>query len=60
MSIREAASKLYVGEKFIDPCIIENTAHIDFIERILDNVHLVKVISMQAVGQHLRAKNYVD
>ena len=60
ISIREPAPKHYVDNKFMDPSIIKNTAHVDFNDKNLDNVRFVKVNSMPAVGEHLTAKYYVD
>ena len=60
ISIREATSKNYVDNLFNHPSIIKNTAHVDFIDKNLDNVRFVKVNSMPAVGEHLTAKYYVD
>ena len=59
-NIQDACSKNYVDKKFNDPSIIENTAHVDFNDKNLDNVRFVKVNSMPAVGEHLTAKYYVD
>ena len=56
ISIGEAASKNYVDNKFNDPSIIKNTAHVEFNGKSLDNVRFVKVNSMPAVGEHLTAK----
>ena len=60
ISVREAASKNYVNNKFNGPSIIKNTAHVDFNDKNLENVRFVKVNSMPAVGEHLTAKYYVD
>ena len=60
ISIGEPVSKQYVDNKFDDPSIIKNTAHVDFNDKNLDNVRFVKVNSMPAVGEHLTAKYYVD
>ena len=60
ISIREPASKLYVDNKFNDPSVIKNNAHVDFIDKNLDNVRFVKVNSMSAVGDYLTGKYYVD
>ena len=60
VSIWEAVSKQYVDNKFDDPSIIKNTAHVDFNDKNLDNVRFVKVNSMPAVGEHLTAKYCVD
>ena len=43
VSIGEAVSKQYVDNKFDDPSIIKNTAHVDFNDKNLDNVRFVKV-----------------
>ena len=51
ISIREAASKKYVGRKFIDPSIIKYIAHVDFNDKTLDNVRFVKVNSMPVISQ---------
>ena len=56
----EPVSKQYVDNKFNDPSIIKNTAHVDFNDKNLDNVRFVKVNSMPAVGEHITAKYYVD
>ena len=56
----EPVSKQYVDDKFNDPSIIKNTAHVDFNDKNPDNVRFVKVNSMPAVGEHLTAKYYVD
>ena len=60
ISIGDPVSKQYVDNKFNDPSIIKNTAHVDFNDKNLDNVRFVKVNSMPAVGEHLTAKYYVD
>ena len=60
VSVGEPVSKQYVDNKFDDPSIIKNTAHVDFNDKNLDNVRIVKVNSMPAVGEHLTAKYYVD
>ena len=52
-------TKSYVGNKFKDPSIIKNTAHVDFKCKNLDNVRFIKVNSMPAVGELLNANYYV-
>ena len=59
-TIIEIPTKSYANEKFIDPSIIRNTAHIDFNDKNLDNVRFVKVSSMPAVREYLTPKFYVD
>ena len=58
--MKEVPTKSYIDKKFNDPSIIENTAHVDFNDKNLDNVRFVKVNSMHAVGEHFTAKYYVD
>ena len=60
VSIREAASKNYADDQFKDPCILENTAHVDFDDKNLDTFGFVKVNSMPAVREHLTLKLYID
>ena len=60
ISIGEPVSKQYVDNKFNDPSIIKNTAHVDFNDKNLDIVRFVKVNSMPAVGERLTAKYFVD
>ena len=59
-TIIEVPTKSYVDKKFDDPSIVKSTAHVDFIDKFLDNVRFVKVNSMPAVGRQLTAKFYVD
>ena len=59
ISVREAASKNYVDNKFNDPSIIKNTTHVDFNDKNLDNVHSIKINSLPTL-EHLKPKNYVD
>ena len=59
-TIREVPTKNYVDKKLNDPSIIENTAHVDFNDKNLDNVRFVKVNSMPAVREHLTPRHYVD
>ena len=60
LSIRKAASKNYVDNKFNDPSITKNSTHVDFNDKNLDNVRFVKVNSLPAVREHLTPKIYVD
>ena len=59
-SIREAASKKYVGYKFNGPCIIKTTTNVDFNDKNLNNVHSIKVISFSSLEDHLISKIIVD
>ena len=60
ISIREAASKNYVDNKFEDAIIIKNTAHVDFNDKNIDNDRFIKVNSVLAAPEHLTAKYYVE
>ena len=60
ITIREAASKNYVDNKFNEPSIIKNTTHIDFNDKNLDNIHSVKVNSFPTLEEQLTPKYYVD
>ena len=53
-------TKNYVDNKFKDPSIIKNTDHIDFNDKILDNVHSIKVNSLPTLEEQLTPKFYVD
>ena len=59
-TILEIPTQNYVDKKFIDPSIIKNTDHIDFNDKILDNVKWIKVNSFPTIPEHLTAKKYVD
>ena len=53
-------TKNYVDNKFDDPSIIKNTDHVDFNDKIIDNVHSIKVNSFPTLEEHLTPKIYVD
>ena len=53
-------TKIYVDNKFNDPSIIRNNAHVDFNDKNLDNVRFVKVNSLPEVREHLTPKHYVE
>ena len=59
-SIREAASKSYVDNKFNDPSIIKSSAHVDFNEKNLNNVRFIKVNSIPTLEEQLTPKIFVD
>ena len=58
ISIREAASKNYFDNKFNDPSIIENTTHVDFNDKNLNNVQCIKVNSFPTLEEQLTPKYY--
>ena len=60
ISNRKAASKNYLDKKFSDPSIKNNTTHVDFNDKNLDNVRFVEVKSRPAVGEHLTVKKCVN
>ena len=56
----ELPTKTYVDNKFNDSSIIKNTDHVDFNDKILDNVHSIKVNSYPTLDAQLTPKFYVD
>ena len=50
----------YVDSRWNDPSIIRDTAHVDFNDKSLNNVRLIKVNSLQANREHLTPTFYVD
>ena len=56
----EIPTKSYVDSRINDPSIIRNNTHVDFNDKNLDNVRLVKVNSLPAVREHLTLQIYVD
>ena len=59
-TILEIPTKNYVDNKFIDSSKLKNTDHIDFNDKILDNIHSVKVNSYPTLDEQLTPKFYVD
>ena len=59
-TILEIPTKNYVDNKFNDPSTIKNTDHVDFNDKILDNVHSIKINSFPTLEEHLTPKIYVD
>ena len=59
-TILEIPTKNYVDNKFNDSSIIKNTDHVDFNDKILDNVHSIKVNSYPTLDAQLTPKFYVD
>ena len=57
---RGVTSLIFVDILFIDPCIIKNTANVEFINKNLNNVHLFKINSLPAVREHLTLNFFVD
>ena len=60
ISIREAASKNYVGNLFNDPSIVKNNAHIDLKDSVITNARFIQVNQLPQIDSHLTAKLYVD
>ena len=60
VSIREAASKNYVDNLFIDPSIVKNNAHIDLNDRNITNARFIQVNQLPQIDSHLTAKLYFD
>ena len=59
-TIIELPTKNYIDKKFNDPSIIKNIDHVDFNDKILDNVHSIKVSSYPTLEAQLTPKFYVD
>ena len=59
-TIIELPTKNYIGKKFDDSSIIKNLDHVDFNDKILDNVHSIKVNSFPTLEEHLTPKIFVD
>ena len=59
-TIIELPTKNYIDNKFNDSSIIKNTDHVDFNDKILDNVHSIKVNSYPTLDHQLTPKFYVD
>ena len=60
ISIREPATKNYIVNKFNDPSIIRNTAHIDLNDKNITNARFIQVNQLPQIDSHLTAKLYVD
>ena len=60
ISIREAASKIYVDKLFNDPSIIKNTEQIDLNGRNITKARFIQVNQLPQIDSHLTAKLYVD
>ena len=60
ISIREAASRNYVDNKFNDPNTIKNTEHIDLNDRNITNARFIQVNQWRQIDSHLTAKLIVD
>ena len=54
-TIRKAASRLSVDFTFNNPSKIKNIAHVDFIDKNLDNVRFIKLNSYPVIGEHAAA-----
>ena len=59
-TILKIPTKNYVDHKFNDSSIIKNTDHVDFNDKILDNVHSIKINSYPTLDEQLTPKFYVD
>ena len=58
--IIEKPTKSYGDNKFNDPSIIKNKAHVDFNDKNPKNLRFVKVNSLPAIREHHKPKYYVD
>ena len=59
-NLQDACSKNYVDNKFNDPSIIKNNAHIDLNDRNITNARFIQVNQLPQTDSHLTAKLYVD
>ena len=59
-TILEIPTKNYVDDKFIDSSMIKNKDHVDVNDKVLDNVHSIKVKSYPTLDEQLTPKFYVD
>ena len=59
-TIIELPTKNYVDNKFNDSSIIKNTDHVDFNDKILDNVYAIRVNCYPILDAELTSKLYVD
>ena len=60
INIKVASNKNYVDNKFNDPFIIKNNAHIDLNDRNITNCRFLSVNQLPEIDSHLTAKLYVD
>ena len=60
ITIREAASKSYVDNLFIDSSLIKTTAHIDLKDRNIIKARFNQVNQLPQIDSQLTAKLYVD
>ena len=56
----EIPTKNYVDNKFNNPSIIKNNAHIDLNDRNITNARFKQVNQLPQIDSHLAAKLYVD
>ena len=59
-TILEIPTKNCVDNKFNNPSIIKNTDHVDFNDKILDNVHSIKVNSYPTLDAQITPNFYVN
>ena len=60
ISITEPASKKFVVNKFNDPSILKNTAHIDLNDKNTADARFIQVNQLPQIDSRLTAKLYVD
>ena len=59
-NLQDGCNKNYVDNKFNDPSILKNTAHIDLNDRNITNARFIQVNQLPQIDGHLTAKLYVD
>ena len=60
ISIGEPVSKSYVDNKFNDPSIIKNTAHLALNDRNITNARFIQINQLCQIDSHLTPKLYID
>ena len=60
ISIREAASKIYVDNLFKDASLLKNTAHFDFNDRNITNARFIQANQWPQIDSHLTPRLYVN
>ena len=60
ISKQDDCSKNYVDNRFNNPSIFKNTAHVDLNDRNITNARFIQVNQLPQVDSHLTAKLYVD
>ena len=60
INTQDACSKIYVDNKFNDPSLLKDTAHIDLNDRNTTNASFIQVNKLPQIASHFTAKLYDD